>query len=213
MDTDKDPDTGVRSSAFALIFVGLAFAAAMAVVLIAVLVGGSDSPTERANVVSNDEPAPSTSASSSDQQPWERSPWEYDVDAVDFEWMGIPTFEANLADLGSDRIREIEFFLPPGDGDIAFAIRNPDPIRITGQGIAVRTDTFAQILRSSEAFEMPRPEECVDGQCRLFMWLTMGPQFLDTHPGAELLIWAGEGSAVTIEPVSMANLSDETFRR
>jgi len=60
---------------------------------------------------------------------------------------------------------------------------------------------------------MPRPEECVDGQCRLFMWLTMGPQFLDTHPGAELVIWAGEGSAVTIEPVPMANLSDETFRR
>jgi|GEM_PF-4284805 len=52
MDTDKDPATGMRSSAFALVIVGLAFSAVVAVVLIALLMGRSGSSTQRANVVS-----------------------------------------------------------------------------------------------------------------------------------------------------------------
>ena len=141
-------------------------------------------------------------------------PQDFGLDnaAVDFDDMPTPTLEARLADLGDDRLREIEFFLPEGHGPVEFAIRNPEPIRIDGQGIAVRTDDFAQILRSSRSFAVDRPSECYDGNCRLFMWLTMGPTFLDVHPDAELLIWAGEGAAVTIEPMPVENFRDETFR-
>ncbi len=198
-----------------VVIIGVAVALILGLTVFAVTRGSTSTASDPVNVIVDEVPPPTTSKpiARPEVPPWEASPWEYDVDAVDFAWMGAPTFDATLAELGPERIREIEFFLPPGDGDIAFAIRNPDPIRTNGQGIAVRTDTFAQILRSSEAFEMPRPEECIDGNCRLFMWLTMGPQFLDTHPEAALLIWAGDGSAVTIEPVPMENLSDETFRR
>lgn len=147
-----------------------------------------------------------------DEPDWERNPWAYDDAPIDFADMPTPTFQARLADLGGDRIREIEFFLQEGDSAISFGILNPEPIRIDGQGIAVRTDDFAQILRASRSFETSRPVDCIDGNCRLFMWLTMGPTFLDNHPDAELLIWAGEGAAVTIEPMPIGNIRAETFR-
>ena len=135
-----------------------------------------------------------------------------DDEAIDFADFPTPTFQAPLADLGDDRLREIEFFLPEGSGPIEFGIRNPDPIAIDGQGIAVRTDDQATSLRSSRAVIVQRPVECFDGNCRLFMWLSMGPQFLEFHPEAELLIWADDGSAVTIEAMTIQNYRDETFR-
>lgn len=135
-----------------------------------------------------------------------------DSAAIAFDDQPAPTLEIRLADMGDERLRELEFFLPEGDDPIEFAVRNPEPIRIDGQGIAVRTDEFAQILRSSRTFAIERRADCIDGNCRLFMWLTMGPDFLDNHPEAELLIWAGEEAAVTIEPMPVENFRDETFR-
>lgn len=118
---------------------------------------------------------------------------------MDLVALGAPSFESLLVTDARSRLREIEIQLGPGDAPIEVAVKNPTPVQFgASTGVALRSTTFARMLDSGRTRTVERPADCEDG-CRVLLWLTLGRQFQDEHPDAEVLVFAGEDALVTIE--------------
>ena len=113
--------------------------------------------------------------------------------------LGTPSFEAALVYDGASRTKELEVQIPAGEGPLQGGIDNPEPIKFSSQtGIALRTTEWGEIMNSSTTWTVERPAGCEDG-CRLYLWLTMGPHFQRFHPEAEVVVFGGDDTLVTIE--------------
>lgn len=130
-------------------------------------------------------------------------------DFINFDRLERPTLRADLADRRSSRLREVEVSLGPGRSDVDLAIRNPDSVAQNGDGIAVRTESSAMLLSNDRFATIERPDNCRDG-CEFRVWLTMGPNFQELHPDAELLLYAGEDSNAWIDEIN--SLPNRVYR-
>ena len=117
----------------------------------------------------------------------------------DLSALGAASFTRPLVYDGSSRIKELELQLGAGTEPVRVAISNPEPIRFNAlAGISVRTTEWGEIMDSSRSWVIERPADCEAG-CRLYLWLTMGPDFPEHHPDAEVLVFADADAFVTIE--------------
>ncbi len=121
-------------------------------------------------------------------------------DVIDFDRYERPTLRADLADRGSSRLREVEISLGPGRSDVSIAVRNDREIDQYGDGIAVRSENDARLLSSTRFVVIERPDNCRDG-CDFRVWLTMGRNFHERHPDAEIMIYAGDDADAWIDEI------------
>jgi len=106
-------------------------------------------------------------------------------------------FRDELTD-SSRRVREISIEFGSGDEPIELGVDTSWELLANSNGIAVRTEDSATLLSNDYLVSIGRPRGCDDG-CKMTVWLTVGPDFREFYPDAELHIYGDRRTEVEID--------------
>jgi len=96
------------------------------------------------------------------------------------------------------RVRELRVEFGAGRDPIELGVATSERLRQNYNGIAVRTERSAALLRNDYLVAIERPRGCDDG-CEITVWLTMGPEFAELHPDAELYVYGDRRTDIDVD--------------